>query len=255
VSVIITIFMLIMILPVSAQDEDFLVDDDPRAVTLDGDNAAILQFIGTAGETIRLTVTHDPDAPEDPLNDPVVAVFAPGWRPLAYNDDNNTEDLAPQDAHIASLTLPQDGLYIVYVNTYGGIYAGTLTVTLDVLDLFDLRVDDDTDDLTVLRLTLPPERTFTYNFATQAGETITLTAQDAGRTLDPVLRVVDADGRVVAMNDDHPGDDLTLDAFDAQLRDLTLPPDEYTLQIADFLGQAGELIVTIEIKGCGYFAF
>ncbi len=208
-------------------------------VDLDGENPVVLQFEATAGQTIRAEVLAADD--DDLLNDPVVAIISPGAMLLAYN--NNAEP-DTRDALIPALTLPIDGTYTLYVNTYGGIYAGELTVRLEAVDPFNVQMTDD-DTRT---LTLPAGQPYRETLTLTAGDTLTVTARDLNRTLDPALALYDAQGEQVAFNDDHPGVDLTLDAFDAQLLDIAIVADgEYTLMVWDLMAVAGELELKIEM--------
>lgn len=226
---------------------DDLPYDEPFTVTLDGESPALLIFTGNAGQTVTITANRADD--DNPLNDPVLVVVRNGFV-LAYNHRHGTDspELAPEDAQIRDFLLPADGDYTLYVNTYGGIYAGDVTVTLTRFDAFFTTVEE-TDQRVTITGILPPGRAYEgYTFYVQAGEVITLTARDAGRTLDPVLTLLDADGQVITWNDDHAGHDLTLDAFDAQIWRFEVPADDvYTVRLSDFLGQSGAFMLTIDV--------
>lgn len=221
--------------------------DEPTTVTLDGEAAALFSFEAVAGTALTITARHDQSQPDDPLNDPVLAIRHAAFM-LAYNHRHGTDDpdLAPQDARIGAFVPRVDGVYTLYVNTYGGIYAGDITVTLTTVDRFALTVDEG-DDLTTITGTLPRGESYEYVFDGRAGDTLTITARSVGRAIDPVLYLHDDDGELVAWNDDHGGfDDLTLDVFDAQIRGVVLPRDgAYVVTVADFLGRGGAFALTI----------
>lgn len=217
---------------------------ETRTITLNGETPTLITFEASAGDVVTLTLTSEDD---DPLADPVLAVRNPQNRQIAYNDNHFTlnPDLRSTDAVIEALWLKMDGEYTIFVDTYGGIYAGDVVLTLESDDVFDIRIDS-TDDATIITGMIPAGTPYHYTFSAAADDTITVTLRDTSGTLDPILTLMDADGEIIAQNDDHAGDDLTLNAFDSQLRNTILPnAGEYTLIVRDFLGMSGAFEMTI----------
>lgn len=214
-------------------------------ISLDGENASFITFEASAGDVVTLTLTSDDD---DPLANPVLAVLNPQNRLIAYNDNHFTNDpnLRATDSVIENLQLKQDGTYTVYVNTYGGIYAGDVRLTIETVDLFQITLDD-ADGMTTITGNLPASTPYHYTFDAVADDVLTITLRDVSGTLDPILAVMDADGNMLFQNDDHAGSDLTLNVFDAQLRDIVIPADgEYIIIARDFMGMSGEFALSIQ---------
>jgi len=174
----------------------------------------------------------------------VVAIISPADRVLAYNNNHATDnaDLGDSDALIPTLSLPDDGTYTLYVNTYGGIYAGELRMTLSDIDPFNVADDNETRTIT-----LPAGQPYRQTLTLEAGAVVTIIARDLNRTIDPALTLLDDAGEQIAFNDDHPGMDLTLDAFDAALYAVEITrTSDYTLVLWEMLGSGGEIELTIQ---------
>jgi hypothetical protein len=61
------------------------------------------------------------------------------------------------------------------------------------------------------------------------------------------LRLFDSDDELIAMNDDHGSQDLTLDVLDSRLLDVEIPADgDYIIQLTDFLGREGTFEIRVE---------
>jgi len=223
--------------------------DETRIIMLDGEQPTRLTYEATAGDVITVSARSleiDPDPPA--ISDMIIAVAAADGTQLAYNDDHATDrdDLAPTDALIERLVLPEAGTYTIRVDTYGGIFPGEVEVTLTAADLFEAEFTEDDDGTLTINARLPRGLRYRYTFEAAADTVITASAKDISLTLDPRLTLLDAEGNVIATNDDHGTDDLTLDLLDAKLSDITLPADgRYTLVVTDFLGRAGTFALRV----------
>lgn len=189
----------------------------------------------------------DIDVDESVMQDTVLEVLNPKGRRLAYNDDHHTDrpELLDSDSVIDTLLLPEPGLYLIRVNTYGGIFDSEVELTLEQADLFDTETSVEAG-ITTITGVLPAHQRYTYNFEASEGDSVTITARDVAHQIDPRLLLLDVDDQIIAENDDHNSDDLTLDVFDARIT-IEIPEDgDYTLILVEFMGRAGQFEITIE---------
>lgn len=244
------LLLLLIALPVFAQEPEPITLDDPRTVTLSGTGASEFVYSGTAGEVVTITVRTRHELAEDEeayVRDTVVEVLDPMGERIAYNDDHRTQrdDLLATDSVITHLILPQTGEYVIRANTYGGVFATAVEVSVTAGDIFDSVIEANDDGL-VIMATLPPYMGYQYTFPAAAGAVLTFTAHDLSGRLDPLLALLDANGERIALNDDHGTNDLALDVLDAKLTGFTIPADgDYTLRVTDFLGRGGRVEITI----------
>ncbi|PJF23045.1 MAG: hypothetical protein CUN56_02885 [Phototrophicales bacterium] len=229
----------------SVPDTQYIRIGESQIITLNGETPSQVWFTASAGDVLTIILTSQDN---DPLANPVLAVQDANNQQLAYNNNHftNDPDLRPTDAVIQALWIKADGEYRIIANTYGGIYAGDVVLTLMRDDLFDITITT-SDTQTVITGDLPASTPYHYPFSARAGDVISVTLRDTSGTLDPILTLVDANGQVIAQNDDHAGDDLTLNVFDSKLHQVILPhTNEYTLIVRDFLGMSGtfEMVIT-----------
>jgi hypothetical protein len=164
---------------------------------------------------------------------------------VAFNDDHFalSDALADQDAALADLVLAPAGAYTIRVHSFSGAQSGDIEVTLESRPI---SVPCDQSPQIV---ELAAHSPFSCSLSLQVGQIVTLTARDTSGPLDPVLRLYDADGRLLAFNDDHAGFDLSLNVLDAQVAAFELPAScACVVQVSDFAGSAGRLELTIEIE-------
>lgn len=239
---------------ISAQDDaeiPLLVDGESLTIALDGEILpSLLRYEGYAGEVITLTAKDVSDG--DPV-DLIMEILRPdGWR-LAFNDDHLVDledfDLAQTDSALVNLILPVNGEYLIRINSYGGIFVGEAEVTLREVDLFAVEIVSDEPQSTVLTAILPRYETFTYTFEVNADETVVLTARDLSGTLDPLLRLYDTSGDIIAENDDHEDFDLTLNVYDSRIVYTATESGTLMLDLRDFLGRQGQVELSINTVG------
>ena len=195
------LLLFVLALPASAQEPDSaqlgaageirgaLDAETPRAVyTVDGLRGEVVQF------ELR-TVSGDLD--------PTLAVFDNGGALLYYGDDSGGDFGVLQD-----LTLGASGRYFVVVSRFGaalgttsGDYALRMTRTGVLSEEGSaLRFGD-----SVIGTISDSEPQVYYSFQAQQGDILTVSMVRSSGTLDPYLKVVDADRIVIADNDDQAG--------------------------------------------------
>ena len=243
------ILLLMWVVAGQENGKEPIVIDETRVVELDGESAAMLTFEAAGVEVVTIIArTLEPEGDEPQARNVVADVLGPGGERVAYNDNHFSydDDLLTTDAVIEKLELREAGTYTIRVNTYGGIFAGKVEMTVTAADLFEAEFAEDEGRLIIAAM-LPENRRYAYTFEAAAGETLTATVRDTSGTIDPVLRLVDEAGVTVAINDDHGGDDVTMDVFDARLRDVAIAASgRYTLIVTDFLGRSGAFELVIE---------
>src|SRR5690606_14515986 len=164
---------------------------------------------------------------------------------IAFNDDHFglSDALADRDAALADLVLAAAGAYTIRVHSFSGAQSGDIEVTLESRPIFV------PCDRSPQIIELAAHSPFSCSLTLQAGQMVTLIARDTSGTLDPVLRLSDADGRLLAFNDDHAEFDLSLNVLDAQITAFEPPAScACVLHVSDFAGSAGQLELTIKIE-------
>ncbi len=215
----------------------FLTLDTPTQFELDAKAPQFFYYDGTSGEIITITMTRTSDF-DDPLNNPVLEIWDVNGRRIAYNDNISPDN---PDAELCDIRLLQDGYYIIRADTYGGIFAGEFEIVLRPSDPFQQSEIENG-----VEFYLPAITIFEYAIQLEAGQVVTISAQDVSFSLDPFLWIQNSDGDMLAQNDDHNRLDFTLGVLDSQIYRLTIPETgEYTLYVRDFLGRAGRIRLTV----------
>lgn len=217
--------------------------DDPLLIMLNTESPIDLHYESEGNETISVTVRNV----SDEAIDTVLTVMTPAGRHLAYNDDHQRDlpTFEQTDSALIDLLLPDAGVYTIRVNSYGNIAIGEVEVLLTLVDIFAQEIIDE-GDLITINAQLPVWQIYRYEVAVAEGDVITLTASDRSNTLDLVMRLVDSDGLILAENDDHSTNDLSLNAFDPQISEFGVLDDGiYTLELWDFRGYEGAFRLAI----------
>jgi hypothetical protein len=189
-----------------------------------------------AGATLTFSAI---DATLSGVLDVGLRVLAPDGTEIAFNDDQPGTDLFnPTDAQM-TLTTASAGTHTVIVERVNG--EGVYALGVSQPQAFDLREDGVTRLDGALDDVFPSQR---WTFTGEAGTTLTVTMQSPTGLLDPLLRLYDAEGALLAENDD--ADDPEL-GVNAQLTSVRLPADGvYTLEAARFEGTGEYELIVVE---------
>lgn len=225
----------------------------PITVDLTGSGAVDLIYSGSSGEIISVTARSlEPDG----VLDTTVEVLNAGGTRLAFNDDHGTarSNLASFDSFIGDLKLLSAGDFTIRVSTFSGAGAGQV----EVLVMSDSGTSAPTVEPTstesrepegeeVITGVVPDNDRFTQSISVQPGDVLTVTVRATDNVLDPRVALIDPGGAVVAENDDHASDDMSLARFDSRISDFAIiDGGRYTIQITAFGGAGGSFELTIE---------
>ncbi|MEO8607413.1 MAG: pre-peptidase C-terminal domain-containing protein [Chloroflexota bacterium] len=190
---------------------------------------------GEAGQTVTISAV---DVSESGALDVGLKLIAPNGQEEANNDDQTGTDLTTAvDSQISDYILAASGKYTVRVELVNG--SGTYRLGIVQELPFTLSGDAPTQLQGTLEGALPKQR---WIFDAKAGQVLTITMQAQTGTLDPVLRLLDKNGNVVADNDDAADTAL---GKDAQIVMVKIPANgTYTLEAGRFSG-AGDYSLVI----------
>lgn len=225
-----------------AQGTPNLEPDTPLVVSITADEPAVVIYESPGDEVLDFSVR----ALSDDL-DTTLALLGPDDELLAYNDDTLVQDDAgnPQvqrNPQLDAVYLAQAGRYRLRVDSFNGVGEGEAELLVSASPSVMLLGAAGTEDTQVYAVRLLAGARAIIELDLSAGQRLTLTARDTSRTLDPVLRLSDAAGVMLAENDDHGSADLTLDVLDAQITDVEIVSDgTYQVMVWDFMGAAGRL--------------
>jgi hypothetical protein len=227
-------------------DEFTLVISQPLTVTLVAGGIQLKYVADKAG-----VVTVTARSLEEPgIIDTTVEILGSDGRrvPGGYNDDQTVQrpHLSERDSVIENVVLPVPGLYTLRLYSFNGVDTGKVEVTLETADIFGATIEESGPN-TVIQATLPPNHRYAYAFDAVIGTVLTVTARDTSGTLDPLLVLRDADGRIIAQNDDHMNTSVSeLATLDAQISGFEITTSgTYTIEVRDFTGAAGTFELTI----------
>jgi hypothetical protein len=212
--------------------------DTPLMVTLRAETATDLLFMGNANQVVSIsTQTSGENAP-----DTVLTLLDSQGRVLAHQDDQWLDGVFVKDAHLLRVVLPQDGAYVVRVDSFNGVSIGDVQVTISEVSNTTLLSAD--NDVQVMQVNLAKGETFRHIIQATTDQNISISVRDTSSTLDTFVRVFDANGAMIASADDAYGQD-NLDMLDTALTLVIAEDGAYTLEVIDFLGRAGVFELTI----------
>jgi hypothetical protein len=228
-------FLLILLLcfTINTAAQGFIGLDQLLEIPISAEAPGLRWHPARPGVPIQITATAV-DAGEN-TPDLVLWLVLDG-RVVAYND-NQGESSNPS----IILMSPEDAVYSIYIDSFNGVSTGTAEVLVTLLDPFNLQTLEESDDLTQLSLHLPESQIFRHVFL--ASGDVSISAKDLSGNLDLYIRLY-VDEQVIAVNDDHNSEDSTLGQFDSWLS-LSLETEFYMLEVRDFLGNAGQIEITI----------
>lgn len=233
---------LLTLLPLQAQEPTFSERiDEAQTVRVTADAPAEISFNANTG---RLSIEVYSDD-----FDPSVTLLGPDGALLAFADDDaHFEDgervLTDASARLMNIRILESGPYTARIDSFNGVSEGEATLRIHQGQLSVPALAD-----AEAMLTLFENEITTQAVAFEATMNYTIIARDSSGNVDPVLRIRDENGAIVAQNDDHGRFDLSLAPFDAALYDWS-PPEEgtYRLEILDFLGRPGNIRIEIQTK-------
>lgn len=194
-------------------------------------------YDGQAGQRVTISAL---DASGANQLDLALRLIAPDGSEEAYNDDQAGEELpAASDAQVIDHPLATSGTYIIVVQRIDG--EGAYRLGISETQMFTLGANGVTTLNGEISDVFPVQR---WQFEGQAGQTLTITMQATSGTLDPALRLVAANGEVIAGNDD--ADDPAL-GTNAQIFAARLPENgRYTVEAGRFEGEGRyELVIVV----------
>lgn len=227
---------------VSTAQELTLQPDSPVTVTI-GDSPAWLNYAGVAGEIISITTLT---AITKTAPDTTLEILYPDGHRLDYADDVILpDDTIKSDALIDAVTLPLDGFYRIRVDSFNGVSAGEVEVLLSHPS--ETYSENKPETITRVSGNVPKLGNFQYTVEVSADTILSMLVRDTSGTLDPVLRIYDANDALIAFNDDHQSKDLSLDVLDASIVGFAISENSIlTITVSDYLGGNGsiELIIS-----------
>lgn len=210
--------------------------NEPLVLALDENERAAVVYMGEG----PIRVQAAPILDSEPL-DVVLLVLDANFNQIAYND-GTSEGLE----QIAYLPLKGPAPYIIQIDSFNGLQAGEVEVTVS-----EPEADNDSRSLEV---NLRQGATYHYELAASAGMTYTVTARALDEDRDLWLSVYDAEGNLIFNNDDHHRDaqsseDESLGPRDAQVGFSVAADELLTIDVGEYLGRAVQLMLEITPTG------
>ncbi len=226
--------------------------DTPTSISLGTEAPVILNYKGSANETVTITARSLEEA--NPV-DPIIMLTDSGGTELASNDDHRTNrtDLAPRDSLIADFTLPAAGRYSIVVTSYDG--AGDVEVLITHESGGASTTTETTQQTSsgdeTLEGEVPDGDAYTHETQANEGEALTIIVRATDNQLDPKVSLIDSAGIVLTDNDDHNSVNSALGPYDSEIPGFVIPETgTYTIEITGFAGIGGTFELTI-IRGDG----
>jgi hypothetical protein len=184
-------------------------------------------FNGLTDERITLTVVASPEALTLDLG---LRLLAPdGEEIIAVDNDETGLSSNPFNPQLLSLELNEDGEYTVIVERVAG--TGRYAMGLSSSRTLDFSAGE-VEVQGLLSEVLPLQESILEG---RGGQSITITLEAQSGTLDPIVRLLNPRGEIIAENDDALDTSLGLNA---QLADISLPQNgRFIIQAARFFGE------------------
>lgn len=193
-------------LPVGEKLEDFFVDVN---------HANVYAFNGTAGDIVTLTMVQE----EDSSLDPYLVLLGPAGQVIAANDDSDLSSDLTLSSRLSEIELPLSGTYLVLASTFAnleGLNADPLeeqlnyTIALEGAnppeelgtERIQLLGNDVAVDSTLNAAITQAEPVYYFFLRAEAGQLLNIFVASSTDGYDPIVMLVDGDGRRVAANDD-----------------------------------------------------
>ena len=239
---------------VSATGSEAIAANAPVVVNLTPDGPVDLRYSGSADEIISVTARS---LEVSGVLDTTVEVLNTDGNRLAFNDDHGDAraGLDTYDSSLPDLRLRSDGDVIIRVDSFNSASTGRVEV---LVASGNAAVVTPTPAATpegvsgTITGVLPDNENFDHTFSAQAGDIVTISVRATDNVLDPKVALIDPTGTVIAQNDDHGTDDVSLGRYDSQIREFTVVESgSYTVRISGYAGTGGTFELTIEQSGGG----
>ncbi|MBI5668831.1 MAG: hypothetical protein HZC41_12565 [Chloroflexi bacterium] len=170
--------------------------------------------------------------------------------PVAVNDDRDYQFGDPVlnygDSQIKYFVVPETDTYDIEVSSYSDTDHGDIQVFITRYGQLTPREGARLETFTG---NLVPNGRLNFSSVMKRSEVVTITVRALEEGLDPRLSILNAQGVIMAENDDHGTTNPDLNYGDAQLRNLIIAEaGKYTLEITSYSG-SGEVEVTVEHLG------
>lgn len=170
--------------------------------------------------------------------------------PVAENDDRDYEHGDPVlnygDSQVKYFVVPESDTYDLEVSSYSDTDHGDIEVFITRYGALTPREGARLETFTG---NLVPNGRLSFSSVMKRSEVVTITVRAIAEGLDPRLSILNAQGVIIAENDDHGTVNPDLQYGDAQLRNLIVEEaGKYTLEITSYSG-SGEIEVTVEHLG------
>jgi hypothetical protein len=236
-------------------DTDLAIGDSINGTVTPDASGVAYTFEGSTGQRVTIDLTSS-------TFDSYLILQDDSGDELAADDDSGGN----LNAQIADFELPENGTYTVLVSSYGGDAEGAFTLSVQeagttpieatptmiptpenpvtpqppVGDSILINIGDTTSS-SIAEAAGPA----TFVFDGSANQMVTITLES--NVFDAYVQLLDADGQVVAEDDDSAGN------LNARISDALLTEDgRYTINVSSFSGSAsGDFTLTLEEAGFG----
>ncbi len=228
------ILLLLGVMGIWAQEPPQILTET-TAILLQTDTPTRVQIEGKVGDIVLVTAVGGE------VIDTIITLINAEGEKIAYADDQVLDGDIVRDAHLI-IRWTEDTTYTVLVDSFNGVSEGEITLQLERIDTtLPLKLDER------MSATLFEGSTLRLNYEAEKRETVVISVRDISSTLDPIVRVLDGNGQVLAVGDDNTDSVSGLNTLDTQLT-LDLPTaGVYTLEVIDFLGRAGKVEITVKL--------
>jgi hypothetical protein len=181
--------------------------------------------------------------------DPRLTILNNNGQTVAQNDDYYSADnpdvaLNFTDARVDLIVEAQD-TYTLEITSYDPTDTGAVDIYVTRYGMIE--PGDSAPEVIEDAVVEGGRRSFDLEVG--AGQAVTITVRALSDELDPQVTLFDADGRILAENDDHRSNDPELDFLDARIANYIFQESGvYTIEVSSFSGE-GDFELTIDRLG------
>lgn len=237
-------FILISLALVSAQEASLLPIEAGDTLTLSFDSQPIWLVYESEGDEY-ISIISQNETENETAVDTVLTLIDPDQNQIYYRDDLPLpEGDILREARIDLIYLAQKGPYQIRLDSFNGVGEGQIQLSLTVGDPF--QIEKVTNGI---RFYLPERHAFELNL--ELDQPVEIIARDLNDentlNLDPFIRVEDAGGQVLSLNDDHGSERLDLNQLDALVfLDPAGQSRPIKIYVGDVLGRSGYILLEIQ---------